>query len=279
MRHTRTLAAVAVALLALAATASDAQARHRVYHPTVGRFMQRDPLGTPNESPLTRNLSSHEFTRRDPVAQYRDGMNLYQYVHSSPSRGVDPHGLKLRLSSLNSEAANEQYMREMWKIAQGCIAVYRKRDHLLGLRHGWTVHYKNPKSTPECECRCCWKILKALIDNANTVTLKASTEENDPTFKEGGPRYSPSRNRVYLNPGVDFPHPDPLVTGAGRNSVRSDIALAHELIHAVRDLEGRLVKDRRREEDTTIGLMGYADPLCTENKCRDELNHPRRYLH
>ncbi|NLX59860.1 MAG: hypothetical protein GXY74_12315 [Phycisphaerae bacterium] len=90
---TRTVATVAVALLALAATASDAQARHRVYHPTVGRFMQRDPLGTPNESPLTRNLSSHEFTRRDPAAQYRDGMNLYQYVHSGPSGYVDPMGL------------------------------------------------------------------------------------------------------------------------------------------------------------------------------------------
>jgi len=93
MRHTRTLAAVAVALLALAATASDAQARHRVYHPTVGRFMQRDPVGTPNESPLTRNLSAPQFTRRDPVAQYRDGMSLYQYVRSSPSGYVDPMGL------------------------------------------------------------------------------------------------------------------------------------------------------------------------------------------
>jgi len=93
MRHTRTLLAVAAALLALAATAAEAQARHRVYHPTVGRFMQRDPLGTPNESPLTRNLSSHEFTRRDPDENRQDG-HQYEYVSTRPTVATDALGLK-----------------------------------------------------------------------------------------------------------------------------------------------------------------------------------------
>jgi len=43
--------------------------RFRVYHPTLGRWLQRDPLG------------------------YADGMNLYQYVRSGPAHRLDPLGL------------------------------------------------------------------------------------------------------------------------------------------------------------------------------------------
>jgi RHS repeat-associated protein len=45
------------------------QVRHREYHPTLGRWVQRDPVG------------------------YHDGMNLYEYVGSNPIIGLDPKGL------------------------------------------------------------------------------------------------------------------------------------------------------------------------------------------
>jgi len=45
--------------------------RHRMYHPTLGRWIQRDPIG------------------------YADGMSLYEYAGSSPVGGVDPSGLML----------------------------------------------------------------------------------------------------------------------------------------------------------------------------------------
>jgi len=55
----------AVAILTLGLAAADA---HAYYHPTVGRWIQRDPIG------------------------YADGMNLYEYVRGRPQDLRDPGG-------------------------------------------------------------------------------------------------------------------------------------------------------------------------------------------
>jgi hypothetical protein len=95
--------------------AQDAFGRARMYNPTLGRFMQRDPLGTSLQPPLLtspqpileRNVSDLRFTQRDqpgeqhadgsreygPMAQYEDGGNLYGYVDSRPLYMTDPRGL------------------------------------------------------------------------------------------------------------------------------------------------------------------------------------------
>jgi len=53
------------------------------YHPTVGRWIERDPgpVGAPA-----------------PTREYADGMNLYQYGHSAPTETTDPSGLYVTAS-------------------------------------------------------------------------------------------------------------------------------------------------------------------------------------
>ncbi len=65
---------VLVTVVLVGTVSQQAFARGRMYHPGLGVFMQRDPIGTspapvPIDSvqPIARNVSSPEFTRRDPV--------------------------------------------------------------------------------------------------------------------------------------------------------------------------------------------------------------------
>jgi len=67
MKRTTWLAAL-VAFMAVVVLFQDAFARSRMYHPSLGRFMQRDVLG------------------------YVDGMSLYQYTGSNPIVRTDPTG-------------------------------------------------------------------------------------------------------------------------------------------------------------------------------------------
>jgi len=82
----RTFVIVTAALL-LTAIASPAQA---MYHPGMGRFMQRDP----GPGGMFGSMPSR-IGRASIADQYADGMNLYQYVGSNPVNRVDPLGLEV----------------------------------------------------------------------------------------------------------------------------------------------------------------------------------------
>jgi hypothetical protein len=94
------LMAVLAGFAAVAAISQEAFARNRMYNPSAGRFMQRDPYGTDQAGTdlagpaIARSLSDPQYTQRDPAKQYRDGMNLYQYVRSNPPANIDPFGLR-----------------------------------------------------------------------------------------------------------------------------------------------------------------------------------------
>ena len=79
-----------VGLMALGIFTTDASA---MYSAAVGRFLQRDPVpsdGIPPRVGAAGPAAAGQFVPQD---QYRDGMNLCQYVKSSPLSHIDPYGL------------------------------------------------------------------------------------------------------------------------------------------------------------------------------------------
>jgi hypothetical protein len=73
------------------------QMRNRVYSPTLGRFMQRDPNAT--SMVLIESAAMHgqgigaAVAAISPDAMYGDGHNLYQYLGSNPWQRFDALGL------------------------------------------------------------------------------------------------------------------------------------------------------------------------------------------
>jgi hypothetical protein len=86
MRQPRLIAA-SLGLLAVCIFAADASA---YYHPTLGRFMSRDPgAGGAIRIGAGAPAAAGGFASRD---QYTDGMNLYQSTRSNPVVYVDSDG-------------------------------------------------------------------------------------------------------------------------------------------------------------------------------------------
>ena len=88
MKRTHLFAAV-LALATLGMLTADAAA---YYHPTLGRFVSRDPGPAAPPRTAAAQAATARFLPRDPSTRYTDGMNLYQYVRSNPFSFVDPLG-------------------------------------------------------------------------------------------------------------------------------------------------------------------------------------------
>ena len=89
--------------------------RHRVYHVTLGRWMQRDPQG------------------------YVDGMSLYTYVGGNPLSGVDPLGLfepdkTVELLKRFDPEAHQFALREGVKLASFEKAVFVWEQTMLDIK-------------------------------------------------------------------------------------------------------------------------------------------------
>ena len=82
--------------------------RFRYYHPTLGRWMARDP----------GPASPRDEGQEDVSGAYSDGMNLYQYCHSTPAAGTDPSGRIFILIHGNTASGHHYGLGEMRKLTR-----------------------------------------------------------------------------------------------------------------------------------------------------------------
>lgn len=113
---------------------------------------------------------------------------------------------------------------------------------------------KNSKAAKE--------LIKKLDDDDEIIRINiANTNE-----------YSTSKNIVSFNPNKKY-----IYDGKEEWHNRPpEVALAHELIHALHDLNGSLGSTRKIEEQQTVGLDKWAKDKYTENQVRDDYGIVRR---
>jgi len=127
----RSVLPVLLAALCFVVCTTDAMA---MYHPGLGRYMQRDPYGTEMTPGLERANLSFAFRndedygfiprdRPDPSVQYGDGMNIYVAYRSSPMRFLDSSGMRVKWwtrghmynnSSYNVRAGGDYHPHAHW---------------------------------------------------------------------------------------------------------------------------------------------------------------------
>jgi len=92
MRMPSTLTAILVGLAVLTAASSASV----MYHPTMGRFMQRDLESGDNPAGLRIGTAvpstAGRLMQRDADLQYADDMSLYEYSRGSPALFTDADG-------------------------------------------------------------------------------------------------------------------------------------------------------------------------------------------
>jgi RHS repeat-associated protein len=110
--------------------------RARMLHPALGRFMQRDPIGTPLEPPVARNVSDSRFTQRHPGRQYVDGMNLHQYSRGKPTSSVDPLGF---WGEDIHKQGTATWARAVGYTDNGCAEIIGEADNAVDWTFGGTA--------------------------------------------------------------------------------------------------------------------------------------------
>jgi RHS repeat-associated protein len=76
------------------------QVRYRYLHPTLGRWLSRDPLDggvrlTPRVPGMNQDFEATYLLSSDRPVEMLLGPNLYEYVDNTPLNGTDPSGLEM----------------------------------------------------------------------------------------------------------------------------------------------------------------------------------------
>ncbi len=167
MNARRFILTLVVAVITLG-TAHEASAYYAAH---IGRFTSRDPAGEVErfggEMPADSEMETGFVDRNhfDPMAEYDDGMNLYQYVQSDPVHYVDPQGLARDSVSASIEKCLQLPFPANVKCLENLLGSGFKDDAIRVLQ--CQLVYKAYKAVG-AKCRACVPTMtkKELLANA-----------------------------------------------------------------------------------------------------------------
>ena len=243
--------------------------RHRYYNPASGRFLTEDPI--------------------------RDGTNWYMYANSNPVTFYDPTGLYIDLIDKN-KSDRTAILENLQKITNHKLGIKEIKKGLTGKTYRIEILEYAGADAPWATGN---QLIKSLVDNKNfIVDIISYTDKN----------YFTPANSKFTNPTILFdinanpviPSFDMLTESIYLSGRPTYIGLAHELIHAFRNMEGIPVNEKIAnfqysmydykegsifndvdewtitEEFIVIGLGNYVNFTLTENAIRAEHGLPLR---
>ena len=107
--------------------------RHRVYNSKLARWMQSDPLGT---------VPNGYMNPSNPIGQYRDGVNVYQYVGSKPIAKKDIFGLMPNIATF-FDPYGDLRQRGLCKGNGTSCPECGDADSYDGIDQKWWAHYNS----------------------------------------------------------------------------------------------------------------------------------------
>jgi hypothetical protein len=107
------------------------------------------------------------------------------------------------------------------------------------------------------------KIIDRLERSQEVVTNEITAGANSYAVSTNACYYNPNKENIYSGSEPWHKRPD-------------EVGLAHELIHALHDVEGWLGWTRQLEEEWTVGIGRHSNLPYTENRIRAQYGLPLR---
>ncbi|MDE6697804.1 MAG: hypothetical protein K2K25_13065 [Muribaculaceae bacterium] len=213
------------------------------------------------------------FTSIDPLCEKRPDLSPYLYCGNNPVNAIDPTGKVIEMPRGSSVDQILTVMWNMQQITDDKLVFNTQKDGTIRIKIASLGKGNHSAGT---------RLIRRLNSSNKTLTITPTSGGN----QEKGESKIDGTNGKGTNAMVSFnPDSDPDInildenTGRAISSKRpSYVGLAHELIHADRDMRGVAINSTEKEKHAFINQFGQnkVEPIPKEEEATIGFNHIRK---